>query len=61
MGSMTSMKDGLLAFEHAHSYVLAAIEGRRTDNVVRLAKADNPKNRLKAELLGRLREHHAGS
>jgi integrase len=48
-----------MAFEAAHAYIAALIEGQRVDNVVRLQRAKNPQNKLKAELLDRLREHHA--
>jgi integrase len=50
-----------LAFEHAHAYIAALIAGEATSNVVRLARANNPQNKLKAELLDRLREHHTAA
>jgi hypothetical protein len=46
-----------MAFEAAHAYLAAVLEW--TDNVVRLQRAKNPQNKLKAELLDRLRKHHA--
>lgn len=48
-----------LCFSDFHAYLQALIEGERTDNVVRLARIQNPRNQLKAELLDRLRQHHA--
>jgi integrase len=48
-----------MAFEAAHSYIEALVGGKRVDNVVRLQRANNPVNRMKVELLDRLREHHA--
>ena len=47
-----------MAFEAAHDYIGALIEGERTDNVVRLQRAANPRNKMKKDLLDRLRKHH---
>jgi integrase len=47
-----------MAFEAVHSYLAALIEGGKVDNVVRLQRAQNPRNAMKIELLNRLREHH---
>jgi integrase len=48
-----------MAFTAAHDFIAALVEGKATSNVVRLARASNPQNRIKTELLERLREHHA--
>jgi integrase len=47
-----------MAFESAHAYFAALLKGDRVDNVVRLERAQNPKNAMKIKLLNRLREHH---
>ena len=48
-----------MAFEAAHSYLSAAIEGRSTDAVVKHQRATNPANARKIELLARLAALHA--
>jgi integrase len=47
------------AFEAAHDYIAALVGGQRVDNVIRLQRAKNPQNKLKEELLEKLREYRA--
>jgi integrase len=48
-----------MAFEAAHRYLAAAIEGKSTDAVRKHEKANNPQNARKLELLARLAALHA--
>ena len=47
-----------MAFEAAHDYIAQLIGAKRVGKVVRLQRT-NPLDTIKAELLGRLREHYA--
>ena len=47
-----------MAFEAAHDYIAQLVGGKRVGKVVRLRRT-NPLFAIKAELLGRLREHYA--
>lgn len=47
-----------MAFEAAHDYIAELVGAERTGKVVRLQRT-NPLDLIKAELLGRLREHFA--
>jgi hypothetical protein len=46
------------AFEAAHDYIAQLVGAKRVGKVVRLQRT-NPLDPIKAELLGRLREHYA--
>lgn len=47
-----------MAFEAAHDYIAQLVGAKRVGKVVRLQRT-NPLDSIKAELLGRLREHYA--
>ena len=47
-----------MAFEAAHDYIAELVGAKRAGKVVRLQRT-NPLDPIKAELLGRLREHYA--
>jgi integrase len=47
-----------MAFEAAHDYIAELVGAKRVGKVVRLQRT-NPLDSIKAELLGRLREHYA--
>jgi integrase len=47
-----------MAFEAAHDYIAQLVGAKRVGQVVRLQRT-NPLDSIKAELLGRLREHYA--
>ena len=47
-----------MAFEAAHDYIAELVGAKRVGKVVRLERT-NPLDTIKAELLGRLREHYA--
>ena len=47
-----------MAFEAAHDYIAELVGAKRVGKVVRLQRT-NPLDPIKAELLGRLREHYA--
>jgi hypothetical protein len=47
-----------MAFEAAHDYIAELVGVKRVGKVVRLQRT-NPLDPIKAELLGRLREHYA--
>jgi len=47
-----------MAFEAAHDYIAQLVGAKRVGKVVRLQRT-NPLDPIKAELLGRLREHYA--
>jgi len=47
-----------MAFEAAHDYIAELVGAKRVSKVVRLQRT-NPLDPIKAELLGRLREHYA--
>ncbi|WP_027581471.1 integrase family protein [Bradyrhizobium sp. Ai1a-2] len=47
-----------MAFEAAHAYIAAAIEGKSTEAVLKHQRAQNPQNTRKIELLARLAELH---
>jgi integrase len=49
------------AFDAAHDYIAALIGGKRVDNVISFQRAKNPQNKLKLELLERLRQHQAAA
>jgi hypothetical protein len=47
-----------MAFEAAHDYIAELVGAKQVAKVVRLRRT-NPLDSIKAELLGRLREHYA--
>src|SRR6201981_3268362 len=47
-----------MAFEAAHDYIAELVGAKRVGKIVRLQRT-NPLDPIKAELLGRLREHYA--
>lgn len=47
-----------MAFEMVHDYIAELVGAKRVGKVVRLQRT-NPLDPIKAELLGRLREHYA--
>src|SRR6185503_7786005 len=45
------------AFEAAHKYIAAVVEGRDTADVMAYERATNPLNARRAELIARLHQH----